>query len=173
MPSDQPRPLTRIEIRRIFDALRPVREALNHPINRASNEYVTLTKQLWEVVVATPAREWDDRPEIYDGLPKKLREPMQQTIYLVLWGGINDPADGDPRKRKALPEDLDDLLGKRGDPPKKRGRPPHTDPKKDKRIVEAWATGEYETRRDLERELGLPPGHVERAQDRHRKRKKK
>ncbi len=53
----------------------------------------------------------------------------------------------------------------------KRGRKPDTDPKEDKRIAEAWATGQYRTFADLERELELDKGEGKRAVDRHRKRK--
>ncbi len=56
-------------------------------------------------------------------------------------------------------------------PRAKRGRKPDTDPKEDKRIAEAWATGQYRTFADLERELELDKGEGKRAVDRHRKRK--
>lgn len=53
----------------------------------------------------------------------------------------------------------------------RRGRKPDTDPKADARIAEAWATGQYRTFADLERELKLPSRGAKLAIDRHRKRK--
>ena len=53
----------------------------------------------------------------------------------------------------------------------RRGRKPDTDPKDDKRIAEAWASRQYKTFADMERELDLPTGAGKRAVDRHRKRK--
>lgn len=63
----------------------------------------------------------------------------------------------------------------RGTPPK-RGRPgrkPDTDPKEDKRIFEAWQSGQYKTYAELENELRLLKGEGKRACDRHRKRVQK
>jgi hypothetical protein len=53
---------------------------------------------------------------------------------------------------------------------KRRGRKPHTDPKEDKRIAEAWATKQYKTHEDLGREFGKTRCEIYRALDRHRKR---
>lgn len=60
-----------------------------------------------------------------------------------------------------------------GDTPRRRrrGRKPDTDPKADAGIAKAWATRQYRTYADLERELNLPVGEAKRACDRHRKRK--
>ncbi len=56
-------------------------------------------------------------------------------------------------------------------PRARRGRKPDTDPKADARIAEAWATRQYRTFAELERELKLGKGEGKRAVDRHRKRK--
>jgi hypothetical protein len=51
-----------------------------------------------------------------------------------------------------------------------RGRPADTDPKQDKRIYEAWKTGQHKTQADCDRELGLLTGATYAACERHRKR---
>lgn len=58
------------------------------------------------------------------------------------------------------------------DTPKRNrpGRKVDTDSKEDKRISDAWQTGQYRTYADLERELNLRAGEAKRACDRHRKR---
>jgi hypothetical protein len=53
---------------------------------------------------------------------------------------------------------------------KRRGRPADTDAKGDKRIFEAWNTGQYKGYADLARELGKTEKEVSLAIDRHRKR---
>jgi hypothetical protein len=52
----------------------------------------------------------------------------------------------------------------------KRGRPPDTDPKADKRIWDAWQSGQYKTYGDLARELRISDRAAETGIDRHRKR---
>jgi hypothetical protein len=52
----------------------------------------------------------------------------------------------------------------------KRGRPKDTDPKEDKRVYEAWITGQYAKYEDLGRELKQTKLYVKRAIDRHKKR---
>jgi hypothetical protein len=54
----------------------------------------------------------------------------------------------------------------------KRGRTPDTDPKKDKRLAEAWATGRYRTFAELDTAEKLGKGEAKRAVDRHRHRTK-
>lgn len=76
-------------------------------------------------------------------------------------GNNGKPVESEPRD--ATPEQAP----KRA---KRRGRKPDTDPKEDKRISDAWQTGQYLTFADLERELNLRPGEGKRACDRHRKR---
>ena len=52
-----------------------------------------------------------------------------------------------------------------------RGRPTGTtknDPKKDKRLFEAWKTGAYKSKADVDTELGIPLGSTVSAVDRHR-----
>ena len=56
-------------------------------------------------------------------------------------------------------------------PSAKRGRKVDTDPKEDKRIADAWASGLHDSFADLERILGLKEGDAKLAMDRHRKRK--
>ena len=56
---------------------------------------------------------------------------------------------------------------------RKRGRPSGTDHKKDKQIYDAWNTGQYKTKNELAKELGMTPDDVKRAIDRARKRLKK
>jgi len=58
------------------------------------------------------------------------------------------------------------------DKPKRRkpGRPTDTDPKADKRIFDAWNTGQYKTYEDLARKLGLKKRDVKLVIDRHRRR---
>ncbi|SRR6266478_3301490 len=53
------------------------------------------------------------------------------------------------------------------------GRPPDTDAKEDKRIYDAWNTGQYKRIADLAQALGLPEKEVAKAIDRHRKRLKR
>jgi hypothetical protein len=55
---------------------------------------------------------------------------------------------------------------------KKRGRPKDSDPAADRRIAEAWKTGQYLKYADLEREMNLAAGEARRAIDRHRKRER-
>jgi len=55
----------------------------------------------------------------------------------------------------------------------KRGRPADTDQKQDRRIVDAWKSGEYKSYEDLARALGLARRDVELACERERKRRKK
>jgi len=52
------------------------------------------------------------------------------------------------------------------------GRPRDTDPQKDRRIAQAWNSGEYKTFAELELALKLKPGEAKLAIDRHRKREK-
>jgi hypothetical protein len=60
------------------------------------------------------------------------------------------------------------LTGKK----KKRGRRPDTDPKADKRIAEAWATGQYKKFKDLDTAMKLGKGQAKLAVDRHRHRQR-
>lgn len=53
---------------------------------------------------------------------------------------------------------------------KRRGRPVANDPKRDKRIADAWHTNHYRTKTDLARALNLPLREVHLALERHRKR---
>jgi hypothetical protein len=62
-------------------------------------------------------------------------------------------------KGSALPK------GKRG-----RGRPRDTDPEMDKRIFDAWKTGDYKSEAELAREFNISEREVRLARDRHRKR---
>jgi hypothetical protein len=55
--------------------------------------------------------------------------------------------------------------GKRG-----RGRKPDTSPKADKRVADAWATGQYKTYEGCGIALGMTKKQVKDAIDRHRKR---
>jgi hypothetical protein len=55
--------------------------------------------------------------------------------------------------------------------PRKRGRPPTADQQEDRKIFEAWDTGNYPTYAHLARELNSKPKLVEMAVDRHRKRR--
>lgn len=54
----------------------------------------------------------------------------------------------------------------------KRGRPPKADLVKDRRIVEAWKSGQYRSKDQLAQELNLTVKDVRRAIDRDRKRTK-
>jgi hypothetical protein len=53
------------------------------------------------------------------------------------------------------------------------GRPPDTDAKEDKRISDAWKTGQHKRLADLAQVLGLHEKDVAKAIDRHRKRLKR
>ncbi|MCC7083767.1 MAG: hypothetical protein IT427_02030 [Pirellulales bacterium] len=53
----------------------------------------------------------------------------------------------------------------------KRGAKQRYDPRSDKRIVDAWNTGQYRTAKDLAEALGVTYVDVKAAMDRHRKRK--
>jgi hypothetical protein len=65
--------------------------------------------------------------------------------------------------------------GEASKPRKRRGRKPDPtiDPKKDKRIAEAWETEHYSKYADLARELGISEREVRLAIDRHQKREKR
>jgi hypothetical protein len=56
---------------------------------------------------------------------------------------------------------------------KKKGRPPDTDAKEDRRIAQAWKTGTYSSLEDLAQALGKKKEEVKRALDRHRHRDRK
>ncbi len=56
---------------------------------------------------------------------------------------------------------------------RKRGRPRDTDPKADKRIADAWQSGQHKTYADLARELKKSEREVRAAIDRHRQRLKR
>ena len=77
------------------------------------------------------------------------------------------PPPTDPPKRS-------EGKGRAGSPKptskRKRGRPADTDAKEDKRIYEAWKTGQHKTQADCDHELGLPAGGTYAACERHRKR---
>jgi hypothetical protein len=51
-----------------------------------------------------------------------------------------------------------------------RGRPADSDPRADKRIVDAWKSGQYRKHKDLAMALGMRATEVTQALDRHRKR---
>lgn len=70
------------------------------------------------------------------------------------------------REHDGATEDAADATPKRNRP----GRKPDTDPKEDKRIFDAWQSGQYKTYAELESELRLSKGEGKRACDRHRKR---
>jgi hypothetical protein len=53
----------------------------------------------------------------------------------------------------------------------RRGRKPDTDPKDDKRVADAWSTGEYRTYEQCGSALGRTKKQVKDAIDRHRHRK--
>lgn len=53
---------------------------------------------------------------------------------------------------------------------KKRGRPSDTDKQGDRRIAEAWESGQYTSQRQLANDFEMSLGEVKRARDRHRKR---
>ncbi|MBN1489760.1 MAG: hypothetical protein JXA69_07570 [Phycisphaerae bacterium] len=57
--------------------------------------------------------------------------------------------------------------------PKRRGRKPRTNPEADRRIAEAWGTGEYHKHEDLAQTLIMGVNDVKKALDRHRKRHRK
>ena len=52
----------------------------------------------------------------------------------------------------------------------KRGRPADTNAKEDRRVYEAWKTGQYKKHADCDQGLGLPAGDTYAACERHRKR---
>lgn len=79
--------------------------------------------------------------------------------------GKTDEGQGNAGADTAPGEPNDDKSAKR-----KRGRPPDTDPKEDKRIYEAWKTGQHKTKPDCDCALGLPAGTTYTACERHRKR---
>lgn len=56
---------------------------------------------------------------------------------------------------------------------RKRGRPADTDPKADKKIEDAWQTGQYRTHEDLAGALNTSRREVTAALDRQRKRRKR
>jgi hypothetical protein len=56
---------------------------------------------------------------------------------------------------------------------RRRGRPRDTDPAADRRIFDAWQTGQYKKYEDLAQELHISKLDVERAIDRHQKRLKR
>ena len=56
---------------------------------------------------------------------------------------------------------------------KKRGRPTDTDHAADRRIYDAWKTGQHLTKEDLARALNRPIREIKLALDRERKRRKK
>jgi hypothetical protein len=53
---------------------------------------------------------------------------------------------------------------------RRRGRKPDTDPKADKRVADAWGTGNFKTHEECGRALELTKKQVKDALDRHRKR---
>ncbi len=100
---------------------------------------------------------------------KKAAQRMSQDdverLYLILADLRYDAQQG-----RAAPVGADNDAP--DSPPRRtrRGRKPDTDPKKDKRIFDAWQSGHYKTYADLEDARDLPRGEGKRACDRHRKR---
>lgn len=101
---------------------------------------------------------------------KCLKESIS---YTALRDGVAKLTDEDQPRIESMLEDVarDCAAGAAGTSRgRRRGRPSDTDPKNDMRIADAWHTGHHKTYADLERDLGLQPGDVKRAVDRHRHR---
>lgn len=92
----------------------------------------------------------------------------------------NGVADGDETSLSPQPSGAartDPVVGTSPVTTQKRGRggrKPHSDGEADRRIAEAWASRQYQTYAELDRELGLTKGATKRAldRDRHRTAKK-
>jgi hypothetical protein len=85
-----------------------------------------------------------------------LRRPEQAILYLVgVWKKLGGDKLRRPEGRKVK---------------RARGRKPDTDPKADKRVADAWATGEHKTYEDCGRALKMTRKQVKDAIDRHRHR---
>jgi hypothetical protein len=77
-----------------------------------------------------------------------------------------------PAVRPAVPigAETETRQGEREKPKGRRGRKPDTDPKADKRVADAWRSGQYPTYADCGKALGKSAKEIKKALDRERHR---
>jgi hypothetical protein len=109
-----------------------------------------------------------------------LRELLEAPVYFISQDGQNiEPFPVDPALLGHLESAAKKLLesndkgreGQGGSSKKGRsGRRPDTDPREDKRLADAWGTGQYQTYDQCGQALGTTGQEVKKAVDRHRHR---
>lgn len=123
---------------------------------------------------------WDERIAIDLGLShdewKDLKQP-ERTARMEKGlerrrklEAVARPTEGANAHKNLETADASETL--RVQKKKRPGRRPSTDPAADRRIVQAWNSGQHVKYADLEREMDLAKGDVRRAIDRHRKRER-
>jgi hypothetical protein len=115
---------------------------------------------LWEFFAAHPGAPFAARlyPE------RERRKTLKRLTKLALWFDSLVNGGSDPGTTPARMGQGTDVK------PKRRGRRPDTDPKKDEHIASAWKAGHHKTYADLGREMHLTAKQIEEAIDRNRKR---
>ncbi len=129
---------------------------LGHRDRQAQREIIRELR--WRHNVAAKAgREFSWRPSLRRALqdPDAVAE-VRKGLTLLASQSEQGPKDKFPKQKR-----------------RKRGRPSDTDPKKDKRLYDAWQTGHYNTFSDLAREKRMEKRDVKLAIDRHRHRLKR
>jgi hypothetical protein len=111
------------------------------------------------------------------GSDSNVKPPALTPEVLAALGRLSPPPLIIPRKPRvdpALPRGAPGVPAEAGSAPKRPkrpgGRPSDTDPKEDRRVAEAWRTGQYATYEQLANAIGKERRDVKLAIDRDRKR---
>jgi hypothetical protein len=94
-----------------------------------------------------------------------------RSLRLTCQRTLDRRSNQDAVVRAGAAGDQSDAAHRKGAKQKgQRGRKLDTDPKADKRVADAWTTGQYKTYRECAAALGMPEKKVRAAIDRHRHR---
>jgi hypothetical protein len=155
-------------------------------VGNLGHSVATLLPGLWPSLrLVAPGARWHENEEFdWDAAIGELRQIEAAALSAAHNSALTPPTPdqgtGNATPSPAVTQEQGEGNGGAGSAPgksedgkparRKRGRPADTDQKQDKRIYEAWKTGQYKTQADCDRELGLSAGGTYAACERHRKR---